>query len=448
MYREHWLPYGTEVAPSVAVGRLVRAGSDWQVVEARHGGRVLLVEAGLASRWQDAGIVQERELLDFREGGRLLKVLDGGERRRLSPVAEGLRGGHDLAAAARFAKALGATRRAGEVSSLRDAIYAERLGRLLPTYDDPVPPDDAMLLGRWLCGGLSLDATSPEMAVYLRWMPADDLASILQDACLSTKPETSASKAMTGDEKPMGPFRLPGRRALEHFFNEHVIDVVQNREAYASLGLSNPPGVVLEGPPGCGKTFAVERLVAFLGWEAFEIEAASVASPYIHETSRKVFQVFGEAISKAPSVIVIDEMDAFLAARDDGGSSQHRTEEIAEFLRRIPQAVAAGVLVIGMTNRKKAIDPAILRRGRFDHVIHVGMPDAEEVLNLLESLAAGRPLEADVRLEALASRLAGRPLSDGSFVMREAARVAARRREASIGMDAFEAALANLLAKA
>ncbi|MBV5300638.1 MAG: AAA family ATPase [Methylococcales bacterium] len=120
----------------------------------------------------------------------------------------------------------------------------------------------------------------------------------------------------------------------------------------------------------CGKTFAVERLVDFLGWACFQIDASSVASPYIHETSKKVADVFDQAMNNAPSVLVIDEMEAFLADREMG-SGHHRVEEVAEFLRRIPEATKNQVLIIGMTNRIEMIDPAILRRGRFDHIIKV-----------------------------------------------------------------------------
>ena len=126
----------------------------------------------------------------------------------------------------------------------------------------------------------------------------------------------------------------------------------------------------MHGPPGCGKTFAVERLVDFLGWPSFQIDASSVASPYIHETSKKVAEVFDKAMQNAPSVLVIDEMEAFLADREMG-SGHHRVEEVAEFLRRIPEATKNDVLIVAMTNRIEMIDPAILRRGRFDHVIKV-----------------------------------------------------------------------------
>jgi SpoVK/Ycf46/Vps4 family AAA+-type ATPase len=222
---------------------------------------------------------------------------------------------------------------------------------------------------------------------------------------------------------------------------------VQNREHYRSLGVENPAAIVLEGPTGCGKTVAVERLVAYLGWPCQHVDAGSIASPYIHETSRKISTLFRAAIDTAPSVIVIDEMDAFLSEREGGAASQHRTEEIAEFLRRIPEAVAAGVLIIGMTNRIDMIDPAILRRGRFDHVIRVDHADAAEVLGLLRSLLDGRPLAGDVILDGLAAKLAGKPLSDAAFVVREGARLAARRRSAEIDAGSLSEALDSVLAK-
>jgi SpoVK/Ycf46/Vps4 family AAA+-type ATPase len=180
----------------------------------------------------------------------------------------------------------------------------------------------------------------------------------------------------------------------------------------------------------------VVRLVEYLGWPCFSIDASSIGSPYIHETSRKVAEVFDQAMKSAPSVLVIDEMEAFLADRERGAdTSHHRVEEVAEFLRRIPEAVKARVLIIAMTNRIDMIDAAIQRRGRFDHVIHVGMPSQQEVAALLDQLVQGLPVTGDLGLATLSSRLAGRPLSDAAFVVREGARLAARA-----GKDALDAA--------
>jgi SpoVK/Ycf46/Vps4 family AAA+-type ATPase len=220
-------------------------------------------------------------------------------------------------------------------------------------------------------------------------------------------------------------FELAGREVLANFFNEHIVDIVQNRERYKALGIDFPSAVVLHGPPGCGKTFAVDRLVDFLGWPSFQIDASSVASPYIHETSKKVAEVFDKAMQNAPSVLVIDEMEAFLADREMG-SGHHRVEEVAEFLRRIPEAAKNDVLIVAMTNRVEMIDPAILRRGRFDHVINVDYASEEEVFSLLEKLLSTLPKQDGVDPKPIAHELAGRPLSDVAFVVREGARLAAR----------------------
>jgi SpoVK/Ycf46/Vps4 family AAA+-type ATPase len=237
------------------------------------------------------------------------------------------------------------------------------------------------------------------------------------------------AKGPSPESEPQKPstqrFELPGRPDLAEFINEHIIDIVRNRDRYKALGIEGPSALVLHGPPGCGKTFAVERLVDFLGWPSFEIDASSVASPYIHETSKKVATVFEKAIENAPSVLVIDEMEAFLADREIG-SGHHRVEEMAEFLRRIPEATKSDVLIVGMTNRIEMIDPAILRRGRFDHVIKVDYANQVEVLSLLNSLLASVPTAPDVDPAPFAMQLAGRPLSDVAFLVREGARLAAR----------------------
>jgi cell division protease FtsH len=181
-------------------------------------------------------------------------------------------------------------------------------------------------------------------------------------------------------------------------------------------------------------------------WPSFQIEASSVASPYIHETSRKVAEVFDKAMKSAPSVLIIDEMDAFLADRQMG-SGHHRVEEVAEFLRRIPEATRNEVLVIAMTNRLELIDPAILRRGRFDHVINVGYASTEEIQSLLEKLLADIPKADDVDPAPLATALAGRPLSDVAFVIREAARLAARHGRGQLDQEGLMAAMKSAAAR-
>jgi len=202
---------------------------------------------------------------------------------------------------------------------------------------------------------------------------------------------------------------------------------------------------VLHGPSGCGKTFAVERRVEFIGCASYSSDSNSVGSPYIHETSRKISEVFGKAIDGAPSVIVIDEMESFLSDRRSGSSSGlYHVEEVAEFLRRIPEAINNKVLIIAMTNMIEMIDPAILRRGRFDHIIEVGMPSREEVASLVDSLLSKLPRAEHLNMDKIFDALTGRALSDSAFVMREAARLAAKAGKTKLDQESIEAALNSL----
>jgi hypothetical protein len=358
-----------------------------------------------------------------------------------------------------FALAFKATRAFDKDSPLQDALYVEKFSRLLPTYSISSRTGDDIVLGYWLTGGASVSVSSfRRLRQIMSWMSAPDLKKVVEAAGFEVGEVVPASKQgpaagrspSTASEVPSqatmdanashAVFELPGRPELERFFNEHVIDIVQNRDRYTALGVHFPSAMILHGPPGCGKTFAVERLVDFLGWPSFEIDASSVASPYIHETSRKVAEVFDKAIQHAPSVLVIDEMEAFLADREMG-SGHHRVEEVAEFLRRIPEAAQKEVLIVAMTNRVELIDPAILRRGRFDHVVKVDFASEPEVRSLLDKLLASLPKSEEVDVAPLARQLAGRPLSDVAFVVREGARLAARTGKGRIDQESLKAAL-------
>ena len=188
-----------------------------------------------------------------------------------------------------------------------------------------------------------------------------------------------------------------------------------------------------------------ERLVEFIDWPSYSIDSNSVGSPYIHETSKKISEVFDKAIDAAPSVIIIDEMEAFLSDRRSGGQfGLHHIEEVSEFLRRIPEVVKNKVLIIAMTNLIELIDPAILRRGRFDHIIEVGMPSRTEVVSLVNALLSKLPKSVDLDMEPLLKTLTGKPLSDAAFIVHEAARLAAKAGKTQIDQDSLNSSLASL----
>lgn len=155
--------------------------------------------------------------------------------------------------------------------------------------------------------------------------------------------------------------------------------------------------------------------------------------------------MFDHAIQAAPSILVIDEMEAFLGDRNMNASSNtYHIEEVAEFLRRIPEAISKGVLVFAMTNMIDAIDPAILRRGRFDHIIEVKMPNKEEIAALLNAKFKELPVDRDVVADEIAQQLDSHPMSDITFVLREAGRIAVKTGIAFINKACFEEALSML----
>lgn len=460
MALDAWLPIGFKLPDGAKARVALFEGADWQILETQGGGRALVVREALAQHWLDAGLIDDGTFSAFQFGVQQLRSISCGPSQTLCPVSEA-KSPDDKAEALAFALALKATRDIDADSALQDALYVEKITRLLPTYSISSRTGDDVVLGYWLTGGANIPASSfRRLRQTMSWLGASHLKDVVQaagfevseviplerkqpvpseqaeEARADTKVETvkqvSAQRSMV--------FELAGRPELAAFFNEHVVDIVVNRDRYKALGIEFPSAVILHGPPGTGKTFAVERLVDFLGWPSFQIDASSVASPYIHETSKKVAQVFEKAMENAPSVLLIDEMEAFLADREMG-SGHHRVEEVAEFLRRIPEAVKNEVLIIAMTNRIDMIDPAIQRRGRFDHVIKVDFASEIEVYSLLDKLLSSLPKESDVDSKPLAQELAGRPLSDVAFVVREGARLAARSGKERVDQASLLAAL-------
>ncbi len=179
----------------------------------------------------------------------------------------------------------------------------------------------------------------------------------------------------------------------------------------------------------------------FIDWPSYSIDSHSVGSPYIHETSKRISEVFNNAIDAAPAVIVIDEMESFLSDRRSAGSSSlHHVEEVAEFLRRIPEAIKRKVLIIAMTNMIDLIDPVISDAVIFE----VRMPSRIEVVSLFDSLLSKVPKAENLDMNTILDALTGRALSDSAFVIREAARLSGKAGKAQIDQESIDAALKSL----
>lgn len=322
--------------------------------------------------------------------------------------------------------------------SLYDGIYIEEYGYILPTYTGDTLSDDAVI-GVYLSGGRVTHFSDNEInALFLNEFVYQEISDIIG---IDRKTSTQVEHKQL--DKP-AKFKLAGRPELEKFFNEHIINILNEPERYKKLGIDFPSSIILYGPPGCGKTYAVDRLIEYLGLPKFEINSASIASPYVHDTAKKIAGVFESAINSAPSVIVIDEMESYLSNRETPSSNSQHFEEVAEFLRQIQEAQKNKVLIIAMTNMYNKIDPAILRRGRFDHHIEVGLPSEKEITALLANITKNIVLAPDVDLSELAKKLVGKTLADVSFVIKEAGLISGRNSADSITLNAINNAIDTL----
>jgi cell division protease FtsH len=461
MFAKQWLDRGTMLPDGSKTINLVAFSEEWQISITSYDGFVLAAKPQLYEKWVVAGLIPESVFELVTACDAEYRVFTSKHGYMISSIESGPYPNTSVEARA-FAVALRETRKIACTVSLHDALYIEQISRLLPTYTVTESFDDQTVLGTWLSAGVSISVKSfRRFCKLLEWMDAKEVDNILEDAgfsapcgiyitktrakevikadCLEGKP--SADGGLLPDAK----FLLPSRPYLENFFNEHVVEIIAHEEEYKRMGIDFPSAIVLHGPPGCGKTYAVDRLVEFLDWPSYPIDSGSIGSPYIHDTSKKISEVFDKAIDNAPSIIVIDEMEAFLIDRSVGqASGTHHVEEVAEFLRRIPEAAKKRVLVIAMTNMLDSIDPAILRRGRFDHIIEVNMPSAEEVRLLLTNLLSKLPLMDDVNIEDAADKLQGRPVSDVAYAVKEAGRMAVKLGKKAIDNDILASSISIL----
>lgn len=455
-----YLPRGCRISEENRIKKMVVGGCGWQIYLTNLDAYVLVVRMSLYEKWVSEFSLPESIFID--EPINNLKVFLSSSNYLISSMERGPYP-EDNGQIEAFSIAFKTANELYPNADVHDAIYIEEYSLLLPVSIDSSLVDEGIVYGKWLTGGISVSIDSfDRVSKIMSWIPKDVLIKSAQLAGFEiVSPNTGADEDKLSEDcienefpeekNPPVPitesFSLIGRPDLEQFFNDNIIDIVFHQEQYKRMGISFPGATILYGPPGCGKTYAVEKLSEYLGWKRFDIDSSTIASSYIHDTSKKISEVFHDAIKSAPSILVIDEMEAFLSDRNMAGpSGTHHVEEVAEFLRRIPEAISKGVLVFAMTNMIDTIDPAILRRGRFDHMVEVKMASAEEIAALFRMKLSELPVVETVDVERIAKSLDGHPMSDVAFVLREAGRFAVKRNIDNITEECFDDAV-NLLPK-
>lgn len=231
---------------------------------------------------------------------------------------------------------------------------------------------------------------------------------------------------------------VAGMNELKHRLNTEVIDLIKFPEKYKKLKVKIPNGMLLYGPPGCGKTFIAEKFAEELGCNYMYVHCSDVASPYIHGGQEKIAAVFEQAKENAPTIIFLDELDAMIADR-----SRHTNVseygEVNEFLTRLNNCADNQIFVIGATNNPKAIDPAALRSGRLDIKMYVSAPDNES-RQLLFKLYLKDISDDSIDYNALVKMSEGFVSKDISTLVNKAALLTAQADKEKISMDSLKLA--------
>ena len=202
---------------------------------------------------------------------------------------------------------------------------------------------------------------------------------------------------------------------------------LRHPELFARLGVEPHSGILLYGPPGCGKTLLAKVLASESEANMFPINGPEIMNKYYGETEAKLRDIFKEAKDKSPSIIFIDEIDAIAPKREEVyGDVEKRV--VAQLLALMDGLTDRGnVIVLGATNRPDSVDPALRRPGRFDREFEITVPNEDERYEILQIHTRGMPISEDIDLKDLSSELHGYTGADIKSLCREAAMKSIRR---------------------
>lgn len=240
------------------------------------------------------------------------------------------------------------------------------------------------------------------------------------EATAAPAPEPTVKKGNGFDD-------VAGMDELKDLLRKKVLFILTNRELAEKYRLTPPNGMLLYGPPGCGKTYFAEKFAEESGFNYKFIKASDLGSIYVHGGQGKIAELFDKARQKSPIIICFDEFDAMVPDRTSR-SAEHISGEVNEFLSQLNNCSKDGIFVIGTTNRPELIDPAVLRKGRLDISVYIPAPDKQTRKLMFDLYLKDRPVDK-IDTEALAEMTDKYVASDIAFIVNDAAMIAAFRNE-------------------
>jgi transitional endoplasmic reticulum ATPase len=232
------------------------------------------------------------------------------------------------------------------------------------------------------------------------------------------KPKTVRTKSGNGFSD------IAGMEDLKNQLNKQVLDVLKRPDHYKKYGVTIPNGMLLYGPPGCGKSFISEKFCEEAGFNFFLIKPSDLSSIYVSGGEDKIGQLFKEAENNAPTVICFDEVDAIMPKRTND-TNQSISARVNEFLAQLNKCSERGIFVIATTNKPELIDEAMLRTGRLEIKIYVAPPDRDARVQLFEIYLKNRHCEIGLDYEKLADITENVVASDVEFIVNTASHKAA-----------------------
>jgi transitional endoplasmic reticulum ATPase len=229
---------------------------------------------------------------------------------------------------------------------------------------------------------------------------------------------------------------IAGMKELKAQLQLDVIDALHKPEEYAKYGISIPNGMLLYGPPGCGKTFFAKHFAEEVGFNLILATPSTLKSRFINATQENIAKMFEEAEKNAPTIIFIDEINELLPKRDSDAHEMAKSA-VNEMLAQMDRTGDKGIFIIGATNYPDMIDPAMLRSGRLDKKFYISPPDFEARKAMFELYLKNRPLDFGIDYDKLASLTANYVSADIEYLVNEASRLALKEK-ARVNMVVLE----------